>query len=57
VESHIKDQLQIELGSTRVQFRLQFSDKHHDGDNHADLIRFSNDNVHFIKLIVSYASP
>jgi hypothetical protein len=57
VENHVKDQLQTELGSTRLQFRLQFSDKHHDGDNHTDVVRFSNDNVDFIKLIVSYASP
>jgi hypothetical protein len=57
VENHVKDQLQNELGSTRLQFRLQFSDKHDDGNSTTDMIRFNNDNVHFIKLIVSYASP
>ncbi len=57
VENHVKDQLQNELGNTRLQFRLQFTDKHHDGDGSADMVRFYNDNVHFIKLIVSYYSP
>ena len=57
IENHLKDQLQTELGGTRLEFRLQFSDKHHDGDGIADMVRFSNDNVHFIKLLVSYTSP
>jgi len=54
VEEDLKDRLQSELIGSRLQLRLQFKDKHDDGDNNADLIRFSKYNM---MLIVKYTSP
>lgn len=54
VENDLKNQLQSELGGTRLQLRLQFKDMHHNGDGNADMVRFNKSNI---KLIVTYTTP
>lgn len=52
VDNDFKTALQAKLGSTRIQFRLQFPDKLSNGDGVADQVRLGTP-----KLIVKYTLP